>query len=151
MIKELQNRKIEIATQIRAVFQSSYAVEAELLGAVDFPPLKRPFESYMNSDNYFFGYFENDELAGVVEIEAIKELIDINSLVVDPKYFRRGIGRKLLEYIFDRFEANLFVVETGAQNEPATALYKRLGFKEVKQWDTDFGIRKVQFEKRVGS
>ena len=27
-------------------------------------------------------------------------------------------------------------------------LYEKLGFKEVEQWNTDFGIRKVLFEKR---
>ena len=41
------------------------------------------------------------------------------------------------------------MVETGVDNEPVIKLYKKLGFKEVKQWDTDFGIRKVLFEKSI--
>ena len=149
MIEKLQNNNIEISNQIHAVFQLSYAVEAKLLDADDFPPLKRPLESYLKSDNVFFGYIENTELAGVIEIEFADKYLDINSLVVNPRFFRRGIARKLLEFIFNRFESKLFIVETGVNNKPATELYRKLGFKEIKQWDTDFEIRKIQFERRV--
>lgn len=151
MIEKLQNDDIETSRQIYSVFQLSYAVEAELLNANDFPPLKRPLESFLKSDHDFYGYIEENELAGVIEVEITDKYVDINSLVVKPKFFRRGIGRKLLEFIFNRFESNLFVVETGVENKPATELYKKLGFKEIKQWDTDFGVRKILFEKRLNS
>ncbi len=149
MITKLQNNNLEISNQIHSVFQSSYAVEAKLLNAIDFPPLKRPLESYLNSDNVFFGYHKNKELAGVIEIEHTIDRTEINSLVVDPKYFRRGIARKLIEFVFNNFDSPLFSVETGANNEPATDLYIKLGFKEIKQWDTDFGIRKILLERKI--
>ncbi len=151
MIEKLQNNKIEVSKQIHSVFQLSYAVEAKLLNATDFPPLKRPLESYLKSDTMFFGYLENKELAGIIEIEYNNNYTDINSLVVNPKFFRRGIARKLLEFVFNRFDSKLFIVETGVNNKPATELYKKLGFKEVKQWDTDFGIRKILFERRINN
>ena len=132
MIERLQNNNIVISNQIQSVFQLSYAIEAKLLNSTDFPPLKRPLESYLRSNNEFFGYFEKTELAGVVEIELTDKCIDINSLVVNPRYFRRGIARQLLEFIFNRFDSELFIVETGVNNKPATELYKKLGFKEVK-------------------
>lgn len=147
MIEKLQNSDIEVSKKIYSIFQLSYAVEAELLDSTNFPPLKRPLESYLKSGNMFFGYHEKTELAGVIEIELTDEFIDINSLVVNPKYFRRGIARKLLEFIFNKFDSQSFIVETGVNNEPATELYKKLGFKEIEQWDTDFGIRKVKFRK----
>ena len=59
MIERLQNSELEISNQIHSVFQLSYAVEAKLLDATDFPPLKRPIESYLNSNNMFFGYLDN--------------------------------------------------------------------------------------------
>ena len=149
MIKKLKNNDMETSSQIRSVFQFSYAVEAELLKVKDFPPLKLPLESYLKSSNDFYGYFENNELAGVIEVERTEKYIDINSLVVKPNFFRRGIGRKLIEFTFNRFDSKLFIVETGVKNKPATKLYKKLGFKEIKQWDTDFGVRKILFEKRI--
>jgi predicted GNAT family N-acyltransferase len=45
----------------------------------------------------------------------------------------------------------LFVVETGLANEPASKLYRKFGFTEVKIWDTDHGIRKIKFELKVTS
>jgi ribosomal protein S18 acetylase RimI-like enzyme len=148
MIEKLQNTDLEISRQIYSVFQLSYVVEAELLKAKDFPPLKRPLESYLKSDHDFYGYLENNEIAGVIEVEPADKFIDIHSLVVKPKFFRRGIARKLLEFVFNTSDSKLIIVETGVQNKPATELYKKLGFKEIKQWQTDFGIRKVRFEKK---
>ncbi|TXD82899.1 GNAT family N-acetyltransferase [Subsaximicrobium wynnwilliamsii] len=149
MIKKLQNHKLEISKQMHSLFQLSYAVEAKLLDAVDFPPLKRPIESYQESKTTFYGYLEHGVLAGIIEISHSQNHTRINSLVVSPMYFRRGIGGTLLEFVFDAFDSAVFVVETGANNKPATQLYKSLGFKEIEQWETDFGIRKVRFEKRV--
>lgn len=149
MIEKLQNINIEISNQIHSVFQLSYAVEAKLLDVTNFPPLKRPLESYLKSNNMFFGYLVNKELAGIIEIEHNNKYTDINSLVVNPTFFRRGIARKLLEFVFNSFDSKLFIVETGVNNRPANELYKKFGFKEVKQWDTDFGIRKILFERRI--
>lgn len=150
MIERLQNNDIEISKKIHSVFQASYKIEAKLLNATDFPPLKRSLENYVNSSTEFFGYFKDQELAGVIEIEHNNNFTDINSLVVDPNFFRQGIARKLMEFVFNTFDSDLFVVETGLENGPATKLYKNFGFKEVKQWDTDSGVRKIKFERRIG-
>lgn len=149
MIERLKNNDIEVAKKIRSVFQASYKIEAQLLQAIEFPPLQRPLENYIQSTTAFFGYLKNTELAGVVEINHTSTFTHINSLVVHPDFFRQGIAQTLLEFVFETFDSHLFVVETGVENGPATALYKKFGFKEVKQWDTDHGIRKIKFERRI--
>jgi ribosomal protein S18 acetylase RimI-like enzyme len=149
MIQRLQNNKIEISKKIRAVFQVSYKVEAKLLKATNFPPLKRPLEDYVISKNMFFGYLKNEELFGVIEIDHNNSYTLIRSLVVDPLFFRQGIARKLMEFTFNNFDSNLFVVETGVENVPASKLYMKFGFIEVNQWNTDHGIRKIKFEKKI--
>ena len=151
MIKRLENSDIEVSKRIRAVFQLSYKIEAKLLNSTDFPPLKRPLKSYVNSNTEFFGYLKNEELAGVIEIEHNNSFTDINSLVVSPIFFRQGIAKELMRFVFSTFASNLFVVETGLENGPAAALYKKFGFKEVKQWNTDHGIRKIKFERRINN
>jgi ribosomal protein S18 acetylase RimI-like enzyme len=149
MIQRLQNNKIEISKKIRAVFQVSYKVEAKLLKATNFPPLKRPLEDYVISKNMFFGYLKNKELFGVIEFDHNNSYTLIRSLVVDPIFFRQGIARKLMEFTFNNFDSNLFVVETGVENVPASKLYIKFGFIEVNQWNTDHGIRKIKFEKKI--
>ena len=151
MIEKLQNNEIEISKRIRSVFQASYKVEAKLLNATDFPPLKRPLENYVKSNTVFFGYLKNEDIAGVIEIDHNNDSTLIRSLVVDPTFFRQGIAKKLMKFVLNTFDSKLFVVETGLENGPATKLYETFGFVEVKQWDTNHGVRKIKFERRTNN
>ena len=147
MIRKLAHNEKEVALEMQDLFRTSYAVEAELLGATDFPPLKRKLESYMHSNNTFYGYFSAGVLAAATEIDASPETTHIQSLVVHPDYFRRGIGSSLVNFVFNSYPTKVFTVETGAANDPATELYRKHGFREILQYDTDHGVRKVRFEK----
>ena len=149
MVIKINNKKIKIAEEIRAIFQVSYAVEAEILKAVDFPPLKRTVSQFVNCNSEFYAYCLTRNISGVIEIDNNQEITHIQSLVVDPKYFRKGIGRKLVQFTLDTYRSKLFTVETGIDNQPAIKLYKSFGFQELKQWDTNHGIRKIRFEKRI--
>ncbi len=145
MIEILDQENKAVSEQIYAVFQVSYVVEAELLGATDFPPLQRTVSDFMESKTSFFGFWQGDTLASVIEVEPLPKSFHINSMVVDPLYFRRGIAGKLLTHIIDLFIGNTITVETGLANEPAKELYKRFGFLDAGQYDTDHGIRKIKF------
>ena len=146
MIKKLDHTNQAIATKMRIVFQESYAIEAKLLNAINFPPLQRPLESYIKSTTTFFGYHIKDKIVGIIEVSSNEKTTHINSLVVSPHFFRQGIGRDLMDYILQNFSSKVFTVETGLENIPASTLYKNFGFKEVRQWDTDHGVRKIRFE-----
>ncbi len=149
MIEKLENKDIEIANQIRSVFLASYAVEAKLLNATDFPPLKRGLESYVECSNDFFGYTTNQKLGGIIEIKHENNFTDIQSLVVHPNFFRKGIANQLMEYVLTSFNDKPFMVETGVKNEPAKTLYKKFSFIEVHQWETNHGIRKIRFKRNI--
>jgi GNAT superfamily N-acetyltransferase len=144
MINILDQQEDTIAEKIYCVFQASYAVEAELLGAKDFPPLKRTIPDFKNSETSFFGHWIGKELAAVIEIEPSPNRFHISSLVVHPTYFRRGVASELITFIFKLLVGNKITVETGLANIPAISLYKNFGFKEIDQYDTDHGIRKIR-------
>lgn len=146
IIKKLNHTNLAIATKMRVIFQESYAVEAKLLKAVNFPPLQRPLEGYIKSKTTFFGYHIEGEIVGVIEVNSNEKATHINSLVVSPHFFRQGIGRQLIQHILQHFSSKVFTVETGLENIPASKLYTSLGFKEVRQWDTDHGVRKIRFK-----
>lgn len=149
MIEQLDNKYEETSCKIHSLFQASCRIEAALLGVIDFPPLKRKLVDFLNSDNkLFYGLFRNKEIAAIVELRNHAIVMDIESLLIHPEYFRQGLGRQLMQFILQTNNSVIFTVETGLKNEPAIKLYKQLGFREQKQLDTDFGIRKIRFIKR---
>ena len=148
MIIEIDNKRTETAKEIRNIFQVSYAIESEMLQAIDFPPLKRTVSQFLNSHSTFYAYYLNKNVAGLIEIHKNKDSMHIQSLVVYPKYFRKGIGRELVQFVLDTYKSVIFTVETGVDNYPAIKLYVSLGFEEQNQWDTNHGVRKVRFNKK---
>ena len=147
MIIKIDHTKIEIAYEIRNIFQVSYSVEAKLLRAIDFPPLKRTIPEFIDSCSIFYAYYFNEKVVGVIEIKSNKHSTHIQSLVVHPEYFRKGIGKQLVNFIIEKYNSKLFTVETGRDNFPAIKLYKQLGFIEEDQWDTEHGVVKISFKK----
>ena len=143
MISLLEHADGLIAEQIHCVFQRSYQIEAELVGVKAFPPLARTIDDIKNSNSLFFGFYEAEELAGVIEVEYKNSRLDIHSLTVEPNFFRRGIAGKLIEYVLRKFDWQKAVVETAAVNKPAITLYEKYGFVTHKQWTPEHGIEKV--------
>ena len=143
MITKLDNSNEEVANQIFTIFQNSYKIEAQLIGVVDFPPLLRSVKDIENSKTLFYGFSENTCLAAIIEIVIEDRCLDINSLTVDPDYFRKGIADKLIGYILAKFDVSKAIVETAVVNIPAITLYKKHGFVEFKRWIPSHGIEKL--------
>ncbi len=143
MINKLDNSNAEIAKHIFTTFQNAYKIEAQLIGTADFPPLSRSADDIKNSTTLFFGFYEDGCLAAVIEIELGKEQLNINSLTVDPGYFRKGIAGKLIRYVFHEFTFSKAIVETAVVNTPAINLYEKHGFVEFKRWTPSHGIEKL--------
>jgi len=149
MIALIKHSQKDQAQDIRQVFQVSYKVEAELLGATSFPPLSRPLEDFYSCPNDFVGYYEDEMLVAVVEMKIEAESMHIQSLVVDPAYFRRGIARKLIDFVLQHYAVPYFTVETGKENGPARKLYESFGFQLIKTYTAEEGILKVRYQKQL--
>ena len=146
MIKQTDPKDPGVSASLYKLFQASYAIEAALLKAVNFPPLSRTQDGFYASETDFYVFWKEEEMAGAVELYLTEEHLHIQSLVVDPRFFRQGIGRQLMEFVLEHIEAPLYMVETGKDNGPASMLYENMGFKLVADWMTDVGIQKVRFE-----
>jgi len=149
MIVKINHKETFIAKKIYSIFQLSYTVEAEILGAHDFPPLKRKEKDFIKCSNIFFGFYEKEVLVGVIEIDEGLEKVHIQSLVVHPRNFRKGIASSLIKFISDKYSKYILTVETGVKNLPATKLYTKFGFKEIRQWETNHNVRKVAFQRQL--
>ena len=143
MITKLDHYNEEVANQIFTVFQNSYKIEAQLIGTLDFPPLLRSAKDIENSKTQFYGFIEKKYLAGVIEVVLKGKHLEIDSLTVDPNYFRKGIANKLISYVLEAFNFSEAIVETAVVNLPAINLYKKHGFVEFKRWTPSHGIEKL--------
>jgi ribosomal protein S18 acetylase RimI-like enzyme len=149
MIELLDHHSESVASEIYGVFQLSYEVEASLVGVEDFPPLRRSALHIRSSKSQFLGERIGADLASVVEFSQSGDDLSIDSLVVHPKYFRRGLASGLLRSLLTRQHWQSADVETAAANGPALALYEKFGFTESRRWHTSDRIEKVEL--RFGS
>ena len=143
MITKLDHSNEDIANQIFNIFQNSYKIEAQLIGTKNFPPLLRGTNNIASSTTKFYGFNENQCLAAIIEIAIKDKQLDINSLTVDPSFFRKGIANKLISYVLNTIDFSVAVVETAVVNKPAINLYKKHGFTEFKRWIPSHGIQKL--------
>jgi len=143
MIKKLDNSEVEVASKIFTIFQNSYKVEAQLIGTLDFPPLRRTAKQIENSSTLFYGFSEDECLAAIIEISIADNNLEIDSLTVDPRFFRKGIADKLIAFVLESIDFSLATVETAVVNTPAINLYKKHGFVKFKQWIPSHGIEKI--------
>ena len=153
MITKLEHSNEVVAEQIHTVFQNSYKVEAELIGVLDFPPLLRNISDIVNAKTAFYGFsfIDSDKhcLAAVIEIQIDEKHLAIDSLTVEPNFFRKSIADKLINYALKSFDIDVAIVETAVVNKPAIKLYEKHGFMEFKRWTPSHGIEKLAMSVEV--
>ena len=141
MIETLNNKSALVAKKLFTIWQESYRVEAKLLH--DFPPLNRTVPDFINSSTRFYGFVKDDNYNAVMELRDNDGVLHIQSLVVHPSQFRKGLASKMIAFVLSENMDYNFTVETGCDNLPAINLYLKFGFVETKQYETDHGIRKI--------
>ena len=79
---------------------------------------------------YFLGAWRQDELSGLLSVGPDDEpgQLSIATLAVHPDHQRQGVGQSLLQEVLRRGNGAAFSVVSAADNLPALALYRRLGF-----------------------
>lgn len=145
MIERLDNSSAETAKKLQELFSRSYAIEARFLNVADFPPMKRSLDNFIKSETCFYGIHANTNIVAVIEISVLAKRTEIHSLVVHPGYFRKGLATSLLSFVIETFRSESVVIDTGAANIPAISLYKKIGFQEIRQWNTGNGITMKRF------
>lgn len=150
MITPIDITQREIASDVLSIQTPAYQAEARLLKVPTLPPLQDTIESLQNCGETFYGYFINETLAGFISFKQEEHMIDIHRLAVNPAYFREGIGKSLLQFIENLHDSvSKIQVSTGTGNIPATTLYTRFGFREVKKIFVSEQLSLTVFEKVI--
>lgn len=97
------------------------------------PWSRRAFESELTENDYAHYYVarQEGEIIGYVGMWVILNESHITNIAVHPDHRRQGVGRKLLETMFEEAKekgANKMTLEVRISNLPAQDLYKKLGF-----------------------
>jgi ribosomal protein S18 acetylase RimI-like enzyme len=150
-IAVLDHHDREQAGRIRDLQRAAYAVEAQLIGYSQMPPLVETTRDIAQLDLIVLGAVERETLRGLLGYRRDGDVVDIDRLAVDPDNFRNGIGRALLEELHRReSDADRFEVSTGAANEPAIALYRAVGYR-LKRQEISCGVRLVHLERATAT
>ncbi|SOC06448.1 acetyltransferase (GNAT) family protein [Ureibacillus xyleni] len=149
MIKQIDIRDRKSAENVLNIQIPSYKVEAEIIGSYDIPPLKDTVDTLLGCGETFFGYYQDEELCGVVSIKEENDEVDIYRLIVHPTHFRKGIAQRLLNFIVSSCEAGTIKVATGSKNTPAVHFYEKNGFEKVKEVIVGKGLALTYFEKKL--
>jgi len=129
--------------------RASYAVEAELIGAAELPPMRETAGELRCCGERFLGARDEGELVGAISFRRAGGTVDIHRLVVDPAAFRRGVATALLDALDAcQADATHWTVGTGAANGPARALYERRGFTPTEERIVPGGIRWVRLDRQ---
>jgi ribosomal protein S18 acetylase RimI-like enzyme len=140
----------DAAVAVLELQRESYAVEARLIGSNDIPPLHESVEELQTSGETFLGVLVDGRLVGFVSWKIEGATVDLHRLVVSPGHFRRGYGAALVRAALDANpDAERAIVQTGASNSPAKALYVREGFIFIDEIEPVPGLRVARFSKQL--
>ncbi|WP_342513786.1 GNAT family N-acetyltransferase [Sporosarcina sp. FSL K6-1522] len=150
MIKKGDIANMKFAEEVLRVQIPSYLVEAELIDFYEIPPLKDTIHTLQQCEEIFYGYYEQDTLCGAISIKIEVNIIDIHRLMVHPQHFRKGIAKKLIDFISHEEGVDTLIVSTGSKNTPAIQFYQKNGFVKTGETTITEHLSITSFQKMLG-
>lgn len=115
----------------------SHVSQVAQLEAICFsdPWSERSVASELNNKLAFWLVAEEDgRVAGYVGSQTVIDESDVMNVAVHPDFRRQGIAETLMVQLVDALKemgSHCLTLEVRASNDPAIALYEKLGFEEV--------------------
>ena len=88
------------------------------------------------NNNKIIGYYDNNNLVGILIYEQLYEIIDLLYIVVEAIYRRRNIGTELIKYLIKNNTFEKIMLEVKCDNKNAIKLYKKFNFKIINIRET---------------
>lgn len=131
MVEELRDREnlLEIAEMEREIFCSTAFSMKQLAEMKEIDRYK------------FFSIKIEEKVAGYVILYDSVDVWEIMKIAVSKEYRRKGIGEKLIKYIFSLIQMPI-MLEVRENNKGAIEFYRKNGFEQIatrKNYYTDTG------------
>lgn len=148
MITEAALPEDSVAAQIHALSMAAYALEADRIGCVNFPPLRETIEELRQSSDRFLVFQCAGRIVGALSFDRSADSVAITRLVVSPAHLRQRIATALLTSLEERIPRGARLsVSTATANTAAVLLYQRLGYAIVRVSISAEGIPLTQLAK----
>ena len=141
-------RDPELAARLLDLQHAAYAVEARLIGDDRIPALSEDLAALVAADLDWLVARAGGTVLGALGRRGTPDGVEIDRLVVDPAYARRGTGRALVAAVLAGTAGRRVTVSTGRDNAPARRLYARAGFRETGEREVLPGLWVVDAERR---
>ncbi len=128
MITTVKETEYKILTQI---WENSVRATHTFLSEEDINFFKPELKKYLYKVNLFAYKDKLGNICGFIGIDEDK----VEMLFIDSKYFKKGIGKKLLKYAIENYGTSK--LDVNEQNENAVDFYKHLGFEVISRSDRD--------------
>jgi ribosomal protein S18 acetylase RimI-like enzyme len=153
MVAVANIRDSTVAVQIHELQRAAYAVEARLIGAGEFPPLRESAADLLECRDNFLVFVAEGNILGCLSYESAGMVVTISRLVVNPSHFRRRIATALLQELERRLPTGSVIQASTAElNGPAIKAYESQGYKKAANpRPTAEGILICCLHKQVGS
>lgn len=125
ILNDLEVRRL--APQLVSLQRRAYRVEAELIRDDRIPQLTESADQLVAAGLAWQIVCAEGHVIAAIAYLVEDGVIDIDRLVVDPAWHRRGLARQLVTSL----PAGAANVSTGRDNPPARSLYTSLGFRHV--------------------
>ena len=84
--------------------------------------------------SYWVVAVEDEQVVGYVGSQSSIDETDVMNIAVHPDWRRRGIAESLIDYLIKDLKnrgSHALMLEVRVSNDPAIALYEKLGFRQV--------------------
>ena len=85
-----------------------------------------------------YAFIQDGEYVGIVAFDVKENIATINDIAVKTDFRGRGIGSKLVGFIFEQFTVNKIIAET---DDDAVGFYKKFGF-EISETESEFDSKR---------
>lgn len=119
MIRFAEVNEIEDINRLGVIFESNFLKTYHI-------------KDYLNNPNYIILVNKDEIINGLLIVYKNIDYYELEAIVVDPDYRKRGIGNSLINFFVDNY-VNLedIFLEVAVNNINAINLYKKNGFEII--------------------